>query len=282
MNAFQSYSAQLFDMLNRFWENSRTERAIGFILLWFYLLTLLAVEAKRLGYFPVWLPQPPSSHYFAIQLAFSLILGLEVISLIFILPASLSRSMSKQLEILTLILLRNAFKELSILPEPIAVDMNNLKEILDIAVSGMGALIVFFCLGIYRRIMQRQNFARTPEMLQKYVANKKILSLCLMIITLGIGLNHLYHLPTGCPIGFFETIYTILIFADIAMVLIAQRYMPCYYAVFRNSGFAIGTLLMRLGIAAPHFFCTGIAVLAALYVLALTWVTNKFRPENPE
>lgn len=91
------------------------------------------------------------------------------------------------------------------------------------------------------------------------------------------------HLQTGKEQHFFETIYTVLIFADIAMVLIAQRYMPCYHAVFRNSGFVIGTLLMRLSLSAPPLWSPVIGLFAALFVLALTWGTNLFSPHlEPE
>ena len=273
---------EFFDILNRFWESEKTERRIGFLLLWLYALTLASVELKRIGVFPAWLPQPPDSHFYSIQLAFTLILGLEVISLIFVLPASLSRSMGKQLEILTLILLRNAFKELAIMPEPVYVDMTNLGQLIDIAVSGLGALAVFLCLGFYRKlVVHTRLFLRDAHLLTRYVLCKKLVSVILLVIFAGIGLNDLPQLADGRDVNFFETIYTILIFADIAMVLIAQRFMPSYYAVFRNSGFVIGTLMMRISLSAPPLLCAAIAVFAALYVLALTWGTKMFHP-SPE
>lgn len=277
-----NFIIQIYDRLHHFWENSATERSFGIALLWIYLLTLAAVELERAGLYPQWLPHPPTSHYFSIQLAFTLILVMEVISLIFTLPSSLSRSIGKQLEILTLILLRNAFKELAILPEPINVGMDNMLPLVDIAVSGAGAFCVFLCLGFYRQIMRPQNFMRTPEMLHSYINTKKLLSFVLLLIFVYIGILDFYKYTKGISSDFFETIYTVLIFADIAMVLIAQRYMPCYYAVFRNSGFVIGTLMMRLSLSAPPLLCSAIAVFAGIYVLALTWGTNLFTPEKPE
>lgn len=273
--------SDFFDLLHGFWEKESTERRIGFALLWIYLLALGAVELKRLGLFPAWLPQPPGSHFYSIQLAFTLILALEVISLIFVLPASLSKSMGKQLEILTLILLRNAFKELSIMPEPIDISMDNLHQLFDIAVSGTGALVVFLCLGSYRYLVQRQRlFLRDQLMLTRYVRCKKLLAVCLLLLFVGLGIYDLPQFAEGRDANFFETIYTILIFADIAMVLIAQRFMPSYYAVFRNSGYVIGTLLMRLSLSAQPILCSSIAVFAAIYVLALTWGTNFFHPRE--
>lgn len=272
--------ARLFDRLNHFWENAKTERGFGMALLWIYLLTLLAVELRRMGFLPLWLPQPPVSHYYAIHLAFTLILGLEVISLIFVLPSSLSRGIGKQLEILTLILLRNAFKELSLLPEPVSVDMENLSHIINIGVSGLGALCVFVCLALFRRVNRPRGCMVRKELLSRYVAVKKLLSLALLAIFLGVGARDIYLFLEDRPTDFFETIYTILIFADIAVTLIAQRYTPDYYAVFRNSAFVISTLMMRLSLAAPPLISAAIAVFAGLYALGLAWCVNKFLPQE--
>lgn len=272
----------LFDWIHRLWDQPQAERGIGLLLVWIYLLFLLAVELVRLGVWPVWLPAPPPTHFFAINLAFTLILALEVLSLIFILPSSLSRSIGKQLEILTLILLRNAFKELSLLPEPVSVDLDDIGPILNIIASGVGALLVFVGLGFYRRVSTRINFMSDPERVASYVNTKKLIAVALLIIFAIIAVRDAWLLFLGEEPAFFETVYTVLIFADIAMVLVAQRYMPCYYAVFRNSGFVIGTLLMRLSLSAPPLLCSALAVCAALYVLALAWCANYFTPPIKE
>lgn len=274
----------VLDWLHHFWERSSTQRSIALFLLWFYLLVLAGVELKRLGLYPLWLPPPPDSHFYAIHMAFTLILAMEVISLIFVIPSSLSQSMGKQFEILTLILLRNAFKELAALQEPVHIGFDNIQSVVEIGVSAAGALCVFLCLGLYRRIARRQRFIQSPDMRMRYVMSKKLLALSLFVIFFSFGVYDLtMHLHTGKEQHFFETIYTVLIFADIAMVLIAQRYMPSYHAVFRNSGFVIGTLLMRLSLSAPPLWSPLIGLFAALFVLALTWGTNFFSPHlEPE
>lgn len=270
--------SHFYDLLYRSWEKPLTQRRLGLFLFWIYISALLAVEIERLGLWPKALPAPPQSHFYSIELAFNLILAMEVVSLIFVIPASLSRSMAKQFEILTLILLRNAFKELSNFPEPINIGFENWLAVAEIAVSGAGALAVFVCLGFYRGMIRPQHFLTNPEKRERYVLCKKILALFLLALFLGIAGRDLTLEYQGIATHFFETIYTVLIFADIAMVLIAQCYMPCYYAIFRNSGFVIGTLLMRLALSAPPLLCPAIALFAALFVLALNWSSNYFTP----
>lgn len=274
--------ARYFDWLNELWEKEKTQRGLALVLLGIYLLTLAAVEMRRLNIWPEGVPGPPPSHFFAIELAFTLILGMEVISLIFVMPASFSRSMSTQFEILTLILLRNAFKQLSLLPEPVEIGMDNIITLCRIAANGGGALCVFVCLGIFRRVARGSGLPLKSDLLVCYVRSKKLLAFILLIIFIGIGIRDILMGLAGIETSFFESIYTLLIFADIAMVLIAQRYMPCYYAVFRNSGFVVGTLLMRLSLSAPPLLSSAIAVFAALFVLALAYGAKLFGPEEED
>ena len=270
----------VFDWLHSAWERATTQRRVALCILWVYLVALLGVELKRLGLLPPWLAHiTPNSHFYAIHLAFTLILGLEVMSLILVIPSSLSQSMGKQFEILTLILLRNAFKELAHLPEPVSV-VNDLMPVINIAVSGAGAFCVYLCLGLYKRIArQHLHFIATSDLRMRYVMSKKMLALALFVIFLFTSVRDLLlFVRTGEEHNFFETLYTVLIFADIAMVLIAQRYMPAFHAVFRNSGFVIGTLLMRLALSASPIWSPAIGIFAAVFVLGVTWGTNYFTP----
>lgn len=271
----------VFDWLQHKW--GMNQKKISFALVWIYLFALVGVELKRQGIYPAWLPQPPDNHFYAIHLAFTLILICELVSFIFVLPSSLSKSMGKQLEILTLILLRNAFKELGSFPEPVVVDETNFMAVVQIGVSALGALAVFVCLGIYRSTVRHQRFLQNPIMRMRYVMSKKILALFLLMVFAAVGvIDASVGIQKGGDQHFFETIYTVLIYADIAMVLIAQRYMPGYYAVFRNSGYVIGTLIMRLSLSSPHLWSPAIGLFAALFILALSWGTNKFNPEIEE
>ena len=269
----------IFDWLHHNWERAHVQRKVALVIFWVYVAALCCVELKRQGMLPPALAQlTPHSHFSAIQLAFTLILGLEVMSLIFIISTSFSRSVGKQFEILALILLRNAFKELAHLPEPVSI-AGNLDPVIHIAVTALGALGIFVALGIYGKLASSYAYIQSPEMRMRFVISKKLLSLTLFVIFLGIGIRDAWiHIHTGEDMRFFETIYTVLIFADIALVLISQRYMPSFHAVFRNSGFVIGTLMMRLALSATPPWDTAASLFAAAYVLALTWATRYFRP----
>ncbi len=271
----------IYDWLHQQWEHPRTERGIPLIIFIIFIVALSGIECNRQGLLPPELAAiTPRNHFHAINLAFTLILGAELMGLIMSLSSSLSRSLGKQFEILALILLRNAFKVLSSLPEPVHIG-TDYEPLLHIAFSASGALFIFICLGFYYRLGRFRAYIRVPEMRMRYVMSKKLMALALFCIFFVIALHSAWlFLSTGKETDFFETIYTVLIFADIALVLLAHRFMPSFHAVFRNSGFVIGTLLMRLSFSAAYPWDTLCSIFAAIYVVALTWATSYFSPHS--
>ncbi len=266
----------IFDCIHQFWEHPRTQKILAVLILLTYLLALAGIEANREGLLPEWMARlTPTSHFQAIQLAFTLILGMELMELILSISGSLSKSLGKQFEVMALILLRDAFKQLSHLPEPVSI--TDPQPLLLIASSGAGALIIFICLGFYHRLRAHQNYISDPLEQMRYVMSKKLMALGLVLLFAGIALRDaVIFFHSGEDSAFFETIYTVLIFADIALVLISQRFMPSFHAVFRNSAFVIGTLLMRLSLSTPWPWNFAASIFAALYVLGVTWATTCF------
>ncbi len=80
--------------------------------------------------------------------------------------------------------------------------------------------------------------------------------------------------------SFFEIFYTILIFADVLIVLISLRYSVAYPVVFRYFGFAVATVLIRLALTAPRVVDAGLGVIATVFAIALTWVYNRTSAGN--
>jgi hypothetical protein len=262
----------IFDPLHHFWEHERMHRRLALLLIGVFLAAMAGIELNRNGLLPSSLAaHTPTNHFHAVNLAFTLVLILEVVSLIFTLPCSFSKSVGKQFEILSLILLRDAFKELSHFAEPITVG-EQLTPVYHILGYGFGALAVFALLGVYYRIqpIKKQDMGM-PHDLFRFVAAKKGIALVLLGTFVILGLNNLHNKIAGLPhIDFFPVFYTLLIFTDILVVLISQCFRPSFHAVFRNSGYALSTLFIRLALAAPPMYDVALGIVAALFAIALT------------
>lgn len=278
MNLIFEKITYIFDPLHHLWEHDKLHRKISLILVIFFLAGLLLVELKRIGLiggpFGDFIPY---SHFSMIQMAFTVVLILEVISLIFTLPCSFSRSVGKQFELLALILLRNAFKELSYLPEPISFAGNE-EAVLRIITDGFGALVIFALLGVYYLIQEKKPPEESMQAhdLFSFVAAKKGIALLLLAAFAYMGLRSVWLTINGTAhTDFLHDFYTLLILTDVLVVLISQCFQPGFYAVFRNSGFALSTMIIRIALAAPPFYNVLLGIAAALFAILLTVVSSK-------
>lgn len=266
----------VFDPLHHLWEHEKIHRKISFGLVFFFVFSIICIELNRRNLLPGSLADAvPKNHFFAVQAAFTVVLILEVISLIFTIPCSFSRSVGKQFEILALILMRNAFKELSYFPEPITF-LGNEQAILNILSDGFGALLIFALLGYYYKVQSRAiDEKMQPIDLYSFVAAKKGIALILLSIFIFMGIDSSFSILIGRPhTDFFHGFYTLLILTDILVVLISQCYQPSFYAIFRNSGFALSTLIIRIALAAPPFYNVLLGLAAALFAILLTLVSR--------
>ena len=284
MDKFLNIGAFFFDAFRRFWHRESTHKTVSAVLLLIFLAGLAVIEMNRQGWVPPYLASKlPTSHYMAINLAFLLVLIMEILGMIFALPGSMSRALGKQFEILALIFLRNAFKELSVLPEPISLSHHN-EVLWHILSYGFGAVAIFALLGLYTAMQKNLDKALKPgPSLDRFIAAKKNVALCMVVTFCAMGISNIWLKLTDQEVfHFFQSFYTILIFSDILMVLLAQTFLPQFQAVFRNSGYALATLLIRLSLTAPAYTDVLIGLSSVLLAVFLTLVYNKFYTLTPK
>ena len=270
---------RLFDALHARWEGTATRRVLAALLAGSFLAALVLIEVQRQG----WLPSPlasgvPANHFYAIDVAFTLFLAAEVVGLTFGLATSVANAAGKQVEIFSLILLRRSFKALAEFPEPLTWDRLS-RPVLEVAGDATGALIIFALVGFYYSRQYHRRITADAAEQYRFVTAKKAVSLLLMAIFVGVGGYTVGHLLLEAErFPFFDTFYTVLIFSDVLVVLISLGYSTTYHVVFRNSGFAVATVMIRLALAGPPLLGAALGVVAALFMVALTLVYNRFAP----
>ena len=269
---------RIFNALEHFWEHKRTKRTAANVLIIAFLGALILIELRRQGWLPEGLSSIlPSSHYYAINIAFSMLLALEVLGLVFSLANSLSDSVGKQFEILSLILLRQSFEEFIYFNEPL-VWMEASKPVLHILSNAGGGLLIFLLLGLYYRLQQHRVITQSSVTTADFIASKKLVSLLLLLIFMAIGITDACFYLTSQPIyDFFALFYTALVFSDVLLVLVSLRYSSSYEILFRNSGFAVATVVVRLALTAPPFFNVLLGVGAMVFAIGITFAYNGFK-----
>ncbi|MDH5508201.1 MAG: hypothetical protein OEZ02_13345 [Anaerolineae bacterium] len=266
---------RLFDWLQRYWESAGTQRILGTGLASAFILAIGIIHLNWLGF----LPEPyksllPTNHLAAIALAFTLLLVLEVVSLVLSLARSVSDSVGKQFEILSVILLRDTFQEFANFNEPLVwEDIGH--SIVPITATALAALLIFVVLGFYYPAQRHTRIVKDEEDKASFIAAKKVIALLLLASFIFVVLNNLWLFITDRePTAAFESFYTLLIFSDILVVLISLRYSASYHVAFRNSGFAVATVFIRLALIAPLLTGALLGVGTAVFALGITFAYN--------
>lgn len=272
---FLNRSSHFFNRALYYWKSDRFIKIIGSILVVVYLVFLGLIGLKQISLFEDFLFLIPDNFFKAIEFAFTLLLFFEVISLVFTIHESISKSVSIQLEIFSLILLRNAFKLFGEFPSAITWGVIE-QNMYVIFANAFGSLLIFLLLMYIRRIERHLPISKNDGSLKNFVRVKKLIALILLVVFVTmIIVDLLFFFMSKEVFDFFHNFYTILIFTDILIVLISLRYSNNYYVIFRNSGYAIATVLLRIALELPGIYLMLVGLTATILVFALALVYNK-------
>ncbi|HET7754919.1 MAG TPA: hypothetical protein VFK85_13505 [Anaeromyxobacteraceae bacterium] len=269
----------LFDRLEHVFHGRTARRAVAWILIGAFFASLALIELARHGLGgPRLAAALPRTHFHAIELVFYLLLSYEVVGLVFAIAQSVANAAGKQFEIFSLILLRRSFEAFAGLDEPLRWTQVHgaLEHMLS---DALGALLIFVALGFYYAQQKHRPLSGNVSDRASFIAAKKVIALALLVVLFVMGARSLWGLLVLLePHPFFEAFYTLLIFADVLVVLISLRYSSSYHVVFRNSGLAVATVLLRVALAAPPPWSAVLGLVAVVFALALTLAYNRFAP----
>ena len=198
----------------------------------------------------------------ALYTPFSFILIYEAFLLIYYIPRSFTTAVGKQYEIISLIVIRKIFKDIPLidLNANWIDNINNQQLIFDL----LGVLIIFFLIYLFKKTKENLPLKSATGKLDRFIASKKFLSIILLPILLIISTISFYNWFNGVFVNdlfdqnlnylFFNEFFTILILADVFILLLSFQYTERYSQLIRNTGFIISTILLRLS-----FSTTGLA-----------------------
>ncbi len=224
----------------------------------------------------------------AIYTPFSLILVYEVYLLLFYLPRSFTSCISKQFEIISLIVIRKIFKDIPLM------DLNDnwifSEHNIELVVDLLGFLILFFLIYLFNKDtkkLPKKNI--TDPSLVRFISSKKIVSLSLLIVMSFMALNTLYEWVfniysnqtiTQIDGLFFNKFFTLLILADVIILLISFRYTEEYSKLIRNTGFIISTILIRLSFSSSGYLTMILILTGVSFAYLILKIYNSI--ENPK
>ena len=220
----------------------------------------------------------------AIYTPFSFLLIFEVFLLLIFIPKSFTRSIGKQFEIISLIVLRRIFKDISHFDSEHLLE--NLSKNNELLLDMISILVLFFLIGVFYRLKRGEPALESCANIRRFIAIKQLIAMLmvpvmvfLIIVSFGGWFSELitHHNVQSLPMAninnvFYDVFFTTLIFVDVLILIISFLYTHYYSQLVRNSGFVISTILIRLSFAAPHqtnLFLIGSSVIFGVLILLI-------------
>ncbi|MEJ6681049.1 MAG: hypothetical protein QNL21_03040 [Flavobacteriales bacterium] len=229
----------------------------------------------------------------AVYTPFSFILIYEVYLLIYYLPKSFTTYITKQYEIITLIIIRKLFKDLSALE--LTENWFEIKGDLQFTYDLIASLLLFYLIFLFQKIGKQkpiQQLAIKP-VIERFVIKKKLIAVILVPLFFGMALYTFIDWSAGISITskelpslesinnlFFDQFFTALILVDVVLLLISFFYTDQFHKIIRNSGFVISTILIRMSFGVSGLVSTILIVAAVLFGLAIITIHNKYEKDT--
>lgn len=218
----------------------------------------------------------------ALYTPFSILLAYEVYQLIRAIPESFSTAVGKQFEIVTLLVVRDIFKRLSELE--FSGDWTVDSELKLIVIECLTFITLFTTSLIYRANSSTEAKVEFGNRdLLNFVQNKQKIALFLLFTYIIMALFSFSNWIISVSEGdgsvtrqiFFLDFFTVLILADILILLISYGYSTDFTNLARNTGFILSTVVLRVAIGASGISSMVLFVLGGLLGIAVLVISLK-------
>lgn len=233
-----------------------------------------------------------SSPIAAIYTPFSFILVYEVYLLIYFLPRSITIYVGKQYEIITLIIIRRLFKDLANLN--LSSAWFEINSDLQFTYDVFASIILFYFIALFYKSIKKKEAAVTSthenlqENIKYFVLIKKGIAALLVPVLLIIAIYSFYMWSVSrlsfksINSIFFDEFFTILIIADVLLLLTSFFYSDKFHKIMRNSGFVISTILIRLSFSVEGLINTVLIISAVSFGLLMNLIHNQYEKNEKD
>ncbi len=225
----------------------------------------------------------------AIYTPFSFILIYEVYLLIYYLPKSFTTYITKQYEIITLIIIRKLFKDLSSLE--LSTNWFDIKGDLQFTYDILASVILFYLIYQFQKQGKRKAVKQVDSKLNidRFIQRKKVIAVILVPLFFVMATVTLLGWLSDVSLSssdslsfesinnlFFDEFFTVLILVDVVLLLISFFYTDEFHKIIRNSGFIVSTILIRMSFGSSGLISTLLIVIAVLFGLSIILIHNKY------
>ena len=225
----------------------------------------------------------------AVYTPFSIILFYEVILLVFALADSHTGEVAKQYQIVSLIVVRRVFKDIGSF-ESFEHWLTETEAVKAVLTDMGGAVLMFLLVTIFTLLRRTIPKVAIQRDLVGFIELKKAVAVLLLVVLSGLALLNLAvwlrvlpvsllgltQIPENVDLFFFPLFFEFMIFTDVFILIVSLAYYDRYEYVFRNAGFVISTVLLRVSLSTPKPYDIGVSLIAMAYGVSVLAVFGWF------
>lgn len=227
----------------------------------------------------------------AIYTPFSFILVYEVYLLVYYIPKSVTTYVCKQYEIITLIVIRRIFKDLSNIE--LSQNWLDIKSDRQFTYDIILTVLVFYLIYLFKRniyVLVDNKFINKKVQYESFLELKKMIAVLLVPVLILIATFNLVSWSSSLVDStgafhmsfkkinnvFFEDFFALLITVDVLLLLISFFYTDSFQKVMRNSGFIISTILIRISFSTDGIVNNILIFSSIVFGLLILLIHNQF------
>jgi len=264
--------------------------AINLSIAGFVIHLLLIFLARTLTHPPLLIAEAGQNYLAAISTPFNFILFYEVLTLIAALPASTTRSIANQFEIVSLIFIRDVFRDIARASD-LVTGHRLTMETLPLFMDMWAGFLMYLLVAVFQHVAQKRAgtsvTARPSRSLMRFIAQKKAVAAGLATLLVGMAAYNLGLLAmaigqtvaTGhgeieSATTFYNDVFTVMIFTDVLVLILSLVVSGQYENVFRNAAFVVSIILIRFSLTEGYPYGAPLAVLAMVFGILTLLVFN--------
>jgi hypothetical protein len=256
----------------------------------FLVHLLLIFLARTLPHPPPIIAEAGGNYLAAISTPFNFILFYEVLTLIAALPASTTRSIASQFEIVSLIFIRDVFRDIAKASDLVTIHKLTLES-LPMFLDMWAGFAMFLLVAVFQHVAQRRGTSSAQAVPSRetlrFISQKRMIAAGLAILLLAMaaynlsiflmGVGHMLMTGQGGLEGtttFYNDVFTVMIFTDVLVLILSLVVSGRYEMVFRNAAFVVSIILIRLSLTEGYPYGAPLAIVAMLFGIFTLLVFN--------
>jgi len=264
--------------------------AIRLSIVGFLAHLLLIFLARTLAHPPQIIAEAGGNYLAAISTPFNFILFYEVLTLIAALPESTTRSIANQYEIVSLIFIRDVFRDIARAGD-LVTEHKLTQETMPMFLDMWAGFLMYLLVAVFKHVAQRREPSSAKAIPSRetlrFIAQKRLIAAGLAILLLAMaaynlsiflmGVGRMVATGQGGLAGtttFYNDVFTVMIFTDVLVLILSLVNSGQYEMVFRNAAFVVSIILIRFSLTEGYPYGAPLAIVAMLFGILTLLVFN--------